>query len=48
MLQRFYEVCKEVKIAMIHLEQEFDVSDKELEKIKELFDAVAPIEMIVE
>ena len=47
LLRRFYEVRKEVKLAMIHLEREFDVSDKELKKIKELCDALAPIEMIV-
>ena len=48
MLKRFYELRKEVKIAMVQLEQHFDISDEELVRIRELCDALAPIEMAVE
>ena len=48
MLKRFYELRKEVKIAMVQLEQLFDISDEELVRIKELRYAPAPIEMAVE
>ena len=48
MLKRFYELRKEVRIAMVQLDQHFDVSDEELVRIKELCDALTPIEMAVE
>ena len=48
MLKLLYELRKEVKIAMVQLEQRFDISDEELVRIKELCDALAPIEMAVE
>ena len=48
MLKPFYELHKEVMIAMVQLEQLFDISDEELVRIKELCDALAPIEMAVE
>ena len=48
MLKRFYELRKEVKIAMVQLDQHFDISNEELVRIKELCDALAPIEMAVE
>ena len=48
MLKRFCELRKEVKIAMVQLDQHFDISDEELARIKELCDALAPIEMAVE
>ena len=48
MLRRFYELRKEIYVAMIQLEQEFKFSNEELEKIKELCEAFAPIEMAVE
>jgi len=48
MLKRFYELRKEVKIAMVPLEEQFDLSDEELVSIKEMCDALAPIEMAVE
>ena len=44
---RFYELRKEIKIAMVQLEREFEFSDDELEKIKELCEALTPIEMTV-
>jgi len=47
MLQRFYELWKEMKVAMLQLDQEFEFSDAELDKIKELCEALAPIEMAV-
>ena len=48
MLKRFYELRKEVKIATVQLEQHFDISDEELVRIKELYDALASIEMTIE
>lgn len=48
MLLRFYEMRKEVKVAMIQLDVEFNVSDAELTKIKEICDALAPLEMAVQ
>ena len=45
MLKRLYELRKEVKIAMVQLDQHFDISDDELVRIKELCDALAPIEI---
>ena len=48
MLKRFYELRKEVKIAVVQLEKLFDISDEELVRIKELRYAPAPIEMVVE
>ena len=47
MVKRFYELRKEVKIAMVQLEQHFDISDEELVRIKELCDALSPIGMAV-
>ena len=47
MLQRFYELRKEIKVEMVQLDQEFDFSSIELDKIKELCDALAPIELAV-
>ena len=48
MLRRFYELRKEIKVAMVELEQEFEFSDDELKKINELCEALAPMEMAVE
>ena len=45
MLQHFYEVKKEVKIAMLQIDQQFDLNDQELATIKELSDALAPLEI---
>ena len=48
MLRRFYELRKEIKVAMVQLEQEFEFSDDELKKINELCEALVPMEMAVE
>ena len=47
MLQRLYELRKKIKVAMVQLDGEFDFSYIELDKIKELCDALAPIELAV-
>ena len=47
-LQRFYELRKEIKVAMVQLDREFDFSSIELDKIKELCDALALIKLAVE
>ena len=44
MLRRFYELRKEIKVAMVELEQEFEFSDDELKKIN----AFSPMEMTVQ
>ena len=36
MLRHFYELSKEIKVAMMQLEQDFEFCNDELEKIKEL------------
>ena len=48
MLQRFYVVKKEVKIAMLQIDQQFDLNDQELATIKELCDTLAPLEIAVQ
>ena len=48
MLRRFYELRKEIKVAMVELEQEFEFSDDVLKKINELCEALALMEMAVE
>ena len=48
MLQSFYEVKKEVKIAMLQIDQQFDLNDQELATIKELCDALALLEIAVQ
>lgn len=45
MLQRFYEMRKGIQVAMIQIECQFDLSDQELDKIKDLCDALAPLEI---
>ena len=48
MLQRFYEMRKEVKVAMLQLDKDFNISCEELDKIKEICDTFAPLEMAVQ
>ena len=48
MLRRFYELRKEIKVAIVQLEQEVEFSDDELKKISELCEALAPMEMAVD
>ena len=48
MLRRFYELRKEIKVAMVELEQEFEFFDDELKKINKLCAALSPMEMAVE
>ena len=48
MLRRFYELRKEIKVAMVQLEQEFEFSGDKSKKINELCEALAPMEMAVE
>ena len=47
MLQRFYEMRKEVKVAMLQLDKDFNISREELDKIKEIYDTLAPLKMAV-
>ena len=48
MLQRFYEMRKEVKVAMLQLDKDFNNSRKELDKIKEICDTLVPLDMAVQ
>ena len=48
MLQRLYEVKKGVKIAMLQIDQQFDLNDEELATIEQLCDAFAPLEVAVQ
>ena len=48
MLQQFYKLQKEIKIAVVQLDRRFEFTNAELHKIKELCEALAPIEMAVE
>ena len=47
MLQNFYKVHKEMKYAMEQLNKDFDISEAELKTIKELIDALVPLEWLV-
>ena len=47
MLRKFYDLRKEVKLALIENNYEFDFSSEELEKIKEICDVLTPIEWAV-
>ena len=47
MLQRSYEMRKEIKMAMLELDQEFNLDDEDLTKIKELCETLTPLEMAV-
>ena len=38
MLKRFYESRKEVKVAILQLDKDFNTSPEELNKIKEIYD----------
>ena len=48
MLGRFYELRKEVKVAMLQIDKDFNISHEELDKIKEICDTLAPLEMAVQ
>ena len=48
MLQRFYKMWKEVKVAMLQLDKDFNISREELNKIKEICDTLALLEMVVQ
>ena len=47
MLRKFYDLRKEVKLALIENNYEFDFSTEELEKVKEICDVLSPIEWAV-
>ena len=48
MLQRFHEMRKEVKVAMLRLDKDFNISREELDKIKKICDTLVPLEMAVQ
>ena len=47
-LSRFHKMRKEVKVAMLQLDKDFNISREELDKIKEICDTLAPFEMAVQ
>ena len=48
MLERFYELKKEIKIAMVQLDVPFDLSDNEMKEINEMCEALAPFKDAVD
>ena len=48
MLERFYELRKEIKMALVQLDVQFDLSDEELKGINEMCEALAPFKVAVE
>ena len=41
MLERFYDLKKEIKVAMVQLDVPFDLSDNEMKEINEMCEALA-------
>ena len=48
MLERFYELRKEIKMALVQLDIQFELTEDDMMIIKELCDALAPIKVAVE
>ena len=48
MLERFYELKKEIKMAMVQLDVTFDLSEKEVKEINEMCEALAPFKAAVD
>ena len=48
MLERFYELKKEIKMAMVQLDVSFDLSEKEVKEINEMCKALAPFKAAVD
>ena len=48
MLERFYELKKEIKMAMVKLDVPFDLSEKEMKEINEMCEALAPFKAAVD
>ena len=47
-LERFYELKKEIKMAMVQLDVPFDLSEKEVKEINEVCEALAPFKAAVD
>ena len=48
MLERFYELKKEIKMIMVQLDVPFDLSEKEVKEINEMCEALAPFKAAVD
>ena len=48
MLERFYKIKKEIKVAMVQLDVPFDLSEKEAKEINEMCEALAPFKAAVD
>ena len=46
--ERFYELTKEIKMAMTQLDVPFDLSKKEVKEINEMCEALAPFKAAVD
>ena len=48
MLERFYELKKEIKMVMVQLDVPFDLSEKEAKEINKMCEALAPFKAAVD
>ena len=48
MLERFYKLKKEIKMAMVQLDVPFDLSEKEMKEINEMCETLAPFKAAVD
>ena len=48
MLEKFYELKKEIKLALVQLDVSFDLNDKEMKEINEMCEALVPFKAAVE
>ena len=48
MLQKFHEIRKQVKVAMLQFDKDFNISREELDKIKKICDTLVIFEMTVQ
>ena len=47
-LERFYKLKKETKMAMVQLDVPFDLSEKEMKEINEMCEALVPFKAVVD
>ena len=46
MLERFYELKKKIKMAMVELDVPFDLSDKKLKKLMKCVKPLLPLKLL--
>ena len=47
MLERFYELKKEIKMAMVQLNVPFDLNDKEMKKLMRCVKPLLPLKLLL-